>query len=72
MDEHNHALAALRYLISRIDERRMARRATPGGLAKEAESEQQEAAKILETQKRRQQQLQHLWMHPGCWASWGS
>ena len=25
LDEHNHALAALRYLISRLDERRMAR-----------------------------------------------
>jgi hypothetical protein len=24
LDEHNHALAALRYLISRLDERRMA------------------------------------------------
>ena len=25
MDEHNHALAALRYLISRLDARQMAR-----------------------------------------------
>jgi hypothetical protein len=27
VDEHNHALGALRYLVSRLDERRMARQA---------------------------------------------
>jgi hypothetical protein len=31
VDEHNHALAALRYLISRLDERRMARLPKGGG-----------------------------------------
>ena len=29
MDEHNHALAALRYLVSKLDARHMARRRTP-------------------------------------------
>ncbi len=31
VDEHNHALAALRYLVSKMDERRMARRSTRAG-----------------------------------------
>jgi hypothetical protein len=31
VDEHNHALAALRYLISKLDERRMARPPAPPG-----------------------------------------
>jgi len=70
LDEHNHALAALRYLISRLDARRMARRTqgcvpTPG-----KETEEGEVAKVAEMSKQRQ--LQHLWMHPGCWTSWGS
>jgi hypothetical protein len=35
LDEHNHALAALRYLISRLDERKMARSAAERGAASE-------------------------------------
>jgi hypothetical protein len=69
LDEHNHALAALRYLVSRIDERRMARRMAPNSSLKETQEEGHQGANSLEAQERHRQQLQHLWTHPGCWAS---
>jgi Terminase large subunit, T4likevirus-type, N-terminal len=72
LDEHNHALAALRYLVSRLDERRMARRAAAVSSPSETQEEEQRDAKTLEAQERRRKQLQHLWMHAGCWTSWGS
>jgi hypothetical protein len=42
MDEHNHALAALRYLVSKIDQRQMARFMGKGGVG---EAVAEEAAK---------------------------
>jgi hypothetical protein len=72
LDEHNHALAALRYLVSRIDERRMARRAAAVSSPTETQEEGQRDAKTLEAQAHRRKQRQYLWTHPGGWASWGS
>ncbi len=72
LDEHNHALAALRYLISRIDERRMARRPKPGAISAEAETKHREATRVLAAEQRlREQQHAHLWKHAGAWTSWG-
>ncbi len=70
LDEHNHALAALRYLISRLDERRMARRKpslppAPGQQAVDAE-----AAKREEMRKEQERQRKHLWTNPDCWTTW--
>jgi hypothetical protein len=70
LDEHNHALAALRYLVSRLDQRRMARPLAPYLASADREADQAKAAKILEAQKQRQRQYEHLWMHPGAWTSW--
>jgi hypothetical protein len=69
LDAHNHALAALRYLVTRLDERRMARgRRAPA--APEARDEKKEEAKQEADAKLREQQRRHLWVHPGCWATW--
>ena len=46
MDENNHALAALRYLVSRLDERLLGRR-------ERRRPEQEDAAKEVERKERR-------------------
>jgi hypothetical protein len=71
LDEHNHALAALRYLVSRLDERRMTRQRAPGDVSEEAAEEQCEAARVAEKKELRERQREHLWKHPGCWTRWG-
>jgi hypothetical protein len=47
LDEHNHALAALRYLVSLIDQRRMARRRAPEPNSSATPEEAREAARVL-------------------------
>jgi hypothetical protein len=71
LDEHNHALAALRYLISRLDERRMARQNTPTNFSEMAEEEPCEAARIVEEKNFRERQREHLWTQPGAWTVLG-
>jgi hypothetical protein len=70
LDEHNHALAALRYLVSRIEQRPMARRPAPVASSSASEEEPREAARILAAGKLREQQERRMWVHPWCWTSW--
>jgi hypothetical protein len=72
LDEHNHALAALRYLISRLDERRMARFRAPNSFSELAAEEQCEAARTVEAKNLRDRQREYLWTHEGSWTRWGS
>ncbi len=65
MDEHNHALAALRYLISRLDERRMARHRAARNLLDPPEEEHRAETQKLAESNLRKRQREHLWTHPG-------
>ncbi|CAN5191023.1 hypothetical protein BH10PLA2_BH10PLA2_17200 [soil metagenome] len=66
LDEHNHALAALRYLISMVDARRMGKRrpiVNPG----EPEATSAEAARIEAERRLARRQRAYLWNSPACW-----
>jgi hypothetical protein len=67
LDEHNHALAALRYLISRIDERRLARRAPIAKSGTGTVEAEREEARILAERKLQKRQRAYLWGNPECW-----
>ena len=71
IDEHNHALAALRYLVCRLDQRRMARGRPVPLTENEGEGQQAEAQKQAEDRLRRQQR-RYLWGDPACWTSWSN
>jgi hypothetical protein len=67
LDESNHALAALRYLISRLDERKMARRTSIAKPQIETADAKPRDARILAERKLRQRQREYLWGNPECW-----
>jgi hypothetical protein len=71
LDEHNHALAALRYLICKVDERQLARGPRGGKAVKGTEAETQEAARILEAKRYRELQRAYLWGNSDCWTNLG-
>ncbi len=68
LDEHNHALAALRYLVSRLDQRRMGR---PRGPRTETTPPETEAptgpALSQDSRERMSQQRRQLWENENCW-----
>jgi hypothetical protein len=59
VDEHNHALAALRYLIAGMDAGRLLRRRRPSGDGTEATA--------AEAEKRRQENWWMRWDNPALW-----
>jgi len=60
VDEHNHALAALRYLIATIDERHLVDRpAKPAAVVNEAARQ----ARLAKAQR------DYLWNNPACWGT---
>jgi len=71
LDEHNHALAALRYLISRLDKHRMARgrkqvEPTPAGETTVAAPAPLSPEAIMH-----EQTLRYLWGNENCWQRTG-
>jgi hypothetical protein len=57
MDEHNHALAALRYLIATIDERHLVERPAKPAVVDDAARQ----ARLAKAQR------DYLWNNPACW-----
>jgi hypothetical protein len=70
IDEHNHALGALRYLVSQLDARFIARlRKLAGGRpgAHEGPTEEEPAEQAC---KEREPERQDLWHNPDVWEPW--
>jgi hypothetical protein len=67
VDEHNHALAALRYLISGLDRRKMARLQKTGADATEATEQSNETKPKRKEERWLSVYNEELWRGKGTW-----
>jgi hypothetical protein len=71
LDEHNHALAAVRYLISRLDRSRMARDRKGVDTVPEKEPHGTPADQLSAEARLRARQRRYLWGNEDCWRRMG-